>query len=330
MSTRVLMTLGLAEIAIIIALSAWGLASPGAGGINLASFNPGNAGGFHGLYLGVTFALLSLTGWEAAAPVAEETENPRRNVPRAVIYAVVIMGLFFVFCSWGLLVGWGTDHASTFATSEQLPAFVLGKHFWGDAWVIVLIAIVNSTFALCLAASTVATRMFYAMARAGAMPAALGKLHPTYKTPVNAVFLLLVVSVALGLFLGFQTGTANEYFMMGLVFVLVTSWTYIMASIGAFRFFYRERRAEFNPVLHVVFPLVGSGALLWVCYKSLSPLPAAPVRYAPIITGAWLILGLGVLGAMRLRGKETWLLEAGRAAHEHIETPSELSHRPII
>jgi amino acid transporter len=125
MSARVLLTLGVLEILIVLALSISGLVSPGAGGINLASFNPGGGGGFHGLYLGVTFGLLSLTGWEAAAPVAEETENPRRNVPRALVYSVIIMGVFFIFCSWGLLVGWGTNHVSTFATSTQLPALSL-------------------------------------------------------------------------------------------------------------------------------------------------------------------------------------------------------------
>ena len=329
-SARVLLSLGLAEIAIIVALSVWGLVSPGRGGINLSSFNPGSAGNFHGLYLGVTFALLSLTGWEAAAPVAEETENPRRNIPRAILYSVLIMGLFFVFCAWGLLIGWGTDNVSTFATSAQLPAFVLGKHFWGDAWILVLLAIVNSTFALCLAASTVSTRMFYAMARVGALPASLAKLHPKYKTPVNAVGLMLVLSVCLGLFLGFRTGTQNEYFMMGLVFVLAASWAYVMACLGTFRMFRRERPAEFNPILHVAFPIVGTLALAWVVYKSLVPLPAAPVRYAPFIFLGWLAIGIVLLIVMRLRGREAWLLQAGKAASEHVETPAELAHRPII
>lgn len=330
MSARVLLTLGVLEILIVIALSISGLVSPGAGGINLTSFNPGDAGGFHGLYLGVTFGLLSLTGWEAAAPVAEETENPRRNVPRALLYSVTIMGVFFIFCSWGLLVGWGTNHVSTFATSTQLPAFVLGKQFWGGAWIIVLLAIINSTFAICLSSATVATRMIYAMARAGALPRTLAKLHPTHKTPVNAVGLLLVVSVTVGLFLGLRTGTQNEYFMMGLVFVLATTWAYVMANIGNFRYFYRERRSEFNWFLHLVCPIIGTAAIAWVVYKSLVPLPAAPVKYAPIIVGVWLLIGLSVLAVMRFRGREQWLLEAGKAVHEHAETPAELAHRPVI
>jgi amino acid transporter len=330
MSARVLFTLGVLEILIVIALSVSGLVDPGAGGVNLSSFDPGNAGGFHGLYLGVTFGLLSLTGWEASAPVAEETENPRRNVPRALLYAVVIMGVFFIFTSWGLLVGWGTNHVSSFATSSQLPAFVLGKRFRGDAWIFVLLAIINSTFAICLSSATVATRMIFAMSRAGALPARLGKLHPQHRTPVNAVFLLLGVSVAVGLFLGWRTGTQNEYFMMGTVFVLATTWAYVMANIGNFRYFFRERRSEFNWFLHLVCPIIGTAAIAWVVYKSLVPLPAAPVRYAPIIVGVWLVLGLGVLVVMRLRGKEQWLLEAGKAVSEHAETPAELAQRPVI
>jgi amino acid transporter len=103
-----------------------------------------------------------------------------------------------------------------------------------------------------------------------------------------------------------------------------------MANIGNFRYFYRERRSEFNWFLHLVCPIIGTVAIAWVVYKSLVPLPAAPVKYAPIIVVVWLVLGLGVLVVMRLRGKEQWLLEAGKAVHEHAETPAELAHRPVI
>jgi amino acid transporter len=329
-AARFLMALGLLEILIILALSISGLVDAGPGGVNFSSFNPGNAPSFHGLYLGVVFSLLALTGWEAAAPVAEETENPRRNVPRAVMYSVVLMGLFFTFCAWGLIVGWGTSDVKGFGSAGELPAFILGRHYWGGAWIIVLIAIVNSTLALCTAASIVSTRMWFAMARSGALPAPLAKLHPTFKTPVNAVLLLAIISVPLGLFLGFRVGTQNEYFMMGLVFVLAASWSYIMGNIGVFRFYRREHRDEFRPLLHLVFPLVSTVALVWVVYKSLVPLPAAPVRYAPMIAGSWFALGLVVLFLMNRFGKEEWLLKAGDAAQEHVETPAELALRPTI
>jgi hypothetical protein len=52
--------------------------------------------------------------------------------------------------------------------------------------------------------------------------------------------------------------------------------------------------------------VLSSVALLWVAYKSLDPLPAAPVRYAPIVAGLWLVFGLLTLWALRRSGREEW------------------------
>jgi hypothetical protein len=47
-------------------------------------------------------------------------------------------------------------------------------------------------------------------------------------------------------------------------------------------------------------------ALVWVAYKSLNPLPAAPVRYAPIVAGLWLVFGLLVLWTLQRSGRDRW------------------------
>jgi amino acid transporter len=143
------------------------------------------------------------------------------------------------------------------------------------------------------------------------------------------------VGPAVGLFFSVQylaslSGVAVPFAFLVVVFVLATTWTYVMADIGNFRYFYRERHSEFNWFLHLACPIIGTAAIAWVVYKSLVPLPAAPVKYAPIIVGAWVVLGLCVLAVMRFRGREEWLLPAGKAAQEHVETAGELSHRPVI
>jgi hypothetical protein len=76
--------------------------------------------------------------------------------------------------------------------------------------------------------------------------------------------------------------------------------------------------------------LLGTAALFFVGYNSLSPWPAPPAGYAPWAVGAWLLLGILVLIRMRLAGKEDWLLKAGEVAHERPETLAEAKHRHLI
>ena len=82
------------------------------------------------------------------------------------------------------------------------------------------------------------------------------------------------------------------------------------------RYYWTERRSEFNPLLHGVFPLFSTIALIYVGYKSIVPLPSMPVGAAPYLVGVWLVAGAVLVGVMSRTGKEEWLVKAGEAAHE--------------
>ena len=85
LSVNLLVLLGVFEIAVCLALGVWGLFDAGKGGVSLDWLNPGNAPSAHGFFLGVVFAIFAISGWDAAVPLAEESEDPRRNVPCGVI-----------------------------------------------------------------------------------------------------------------------------------------------------------------------------------------------------------------------------------------------------
>ncbi|MGH3994800.1 MAG: APC family permease, partial [Pseudonocardiaceae bacterium] len=175
-SARALLILGMAEIAVVLLLALWGVADPGPGGLNFESFDPGNTTA-NGLWFAVVFSVFALTGWESAAPLAEETSDPRRNLPRALLGSVLIMGLLFTLCAWGLILGWGTDDIDGLVASETLPAFVLAQDAWGALWWAVPLALLNSAIAVSIASMNVSTRMWFSMARVGALPATLARLH---------------------------------------------------------------------------------------------------------------------------------------------------------
>jgi amino acid transporter len=189
---------------------------------------------------------------------------------------------------------------------------VLAHRFWCDAWVILLFAFLNSVIAVCLATANASTRMWYRMARTGSFPKALAKVDPRYKTPVNAILVQLAISLAVGIGVGAAYGPQVAFgFVDGLVLILAVGSVYIMSNLAVFMFYRREHRAEFNPVLHVVFPLISSAALIYAVYKSFQPPPPSPYKWAPVIDGVWLLIGVAILLVMRARGREEWLQRAG-------------------
>lgn len=305
-SGKTLMVFSIIEMIIVVALSLSGLISPGPGGVSLSGFSPGSSTNLNGFYLAVVFSIFAFTGWESAAAVAEETRNPRWAIPRALVWSVVVLGVFYVFCAWGLQIGWGTQHLTGLASSSENPAFIVAHRVWGGAWFLALLALLNSGVAVCIACTTDSTRNWYAMARSGAFPSWMNHVHPTHHTPSRAVLAqgLLALAVALGV--GAWIGADQSFFVLGLVGTLAYVVVYLLGNVGVVRFFRTTQRAVYNPVLHLVFPVLSSVALLWVAYKSLDPLPAAPVRYAPIVAGLWLVFGLLTLWALRRSGREEW------------------------
>lgn len=327
-STEIVIVLGILETLIVLALAISGFADPGKGGINLHWINPGNAPSGHALFLGVVFAIFAISGWDAAAPTAEESEDPKRNVPRGVIGCIVILGAFLFFVSWGQTAGWGTNDIKGFTGSSELPAFVLGHKYWGGAWIIVLIALLNSAIAVAIATTNAATRFIYGMARTGVLPRQLTRVHPRYRTPTGAIAFQTIANIGLGLILPLGVGVANVYNITGTWFTFALAPVYAAANIGLFVYVRRHHPDEFNAFKHALVPLIGTVALGFVVYYSLNPLPAWPIKLAPLVVVLWLALGVVMLFAMIASGRESLLARAGDAVAERMESPEERAARP--
>jgi len=310
------------EILIVLALSVSAVLSPGPGGINATPFDPGRSVSTNGLFLAVVFTIFAFAGFESVAPLAEESTDPRRTIPRAIVISLLISGAFYVFTGWALLTGWGTDNIDGFVKSAENPVFVLAHRLWGGAWIIVLLAVVNSILAIGIAATNAGTRVLYAMGRSGSLPQWRAKVHPRYRTPVNTIFFQMGLTLGVRLGLGLAYGPASLFFTVGLAVTLSLMLFYIAGNVGVFLYYWRSRRDEFNPFLHAVFPLLSSVALIVVGYKSLRPLPPSPTRYGALIAAVWLLAGAVVLVIMRLRGRERWLHNAGRTFEEQEPAPA--------
>ena len=169
-SADVGVVLGAIEITVFVLLSLWLIVSAGSGN-TAATFNPASSsesgpvlGSWQGILHGMIFAFLAFIGFESSAPLAEEAINPRRTVPRAIVLAAVSIGIFYVFCSYAGVVGWGINNLGTY-TSNPDPWGTMATRVWGEFAFIAIFAILNSALANSNAGVNAATRVLYAMGR---------------------------------------------------------------------------------------------------------------------------------------------------------------------
>jgi amino acid transporter len=314
--------LGAAEMAIVLALAITGFANPGPGGVTLGVFNFGNKLALSGFALAVVLSVQGLTGWEAAAPLAEETRDPKRNVPRSVVISIILLGCFLVFTFWGVISGFGPRAVNSLINSPVLPGLALADRHWSSVWWLVMAAFLSSTVAVCIATANVGTRMWYGMGRSGSFPKAFARVHPVHKTPVTAIFAQLCLALGSGLIFGAWFGADVSFFFVdGLILVLGVGFVYVIANIAVIRYYLTERRAEFNVFKHIVFPVVSTAVLIYAVLVSFQPVctttcPASPYNWAPVVDGGWLVLGLLVLVWYRSQGREDWIRNAGNALGE--------------
>lgn len=312
LSTEAGVLLGIFEIAVFLALAIWMILS-NVDDLTLQTFNPQNneVGTFEGTFKGMVFAILAFIGFEAAAPLGEEARDPRRTIPRAVVGSAIIVGLFYVITSYAWVIGTGFDNFTEETLAQANPWRELGEIFWAGGWVLIFLAIINSAIANANAGVNAATRVIYAMGRNGVLPRIFARTHPTHKTPHVAIIAQTIFGVAMALLFGWKWGPLTGFVVMATALTILVILVYITVCIASIVFYWRERRSEFNPWLHGVFPVLGAAAFLAPLYYQYRPLPDYPMRYANWFALIWLGLGVVVTAWMWSTRKEA-LENAGK------------------
>ena len=144
LSMRTTAMFGGVEMLIMLALAITFLVHPGHGSLFSAPLQPNNAPNhYEGILAGMVFSVLALSGFEAPAPLAQETKRPGKFIGRAVMLSLVLIGIFYIFTSYASAIGWGTGNMAAFASNAN-PYYALGHSLWGVGWWFIFIAIINS------------------------------------------------------------------------------------------------------------------------------------------------------------------------------------------
>ena len=244
--------------------------------------------GFTGLAAAFPLGIYLFIGWENSAALAEETNNPRRNVPRAVFISVALMAFTYLLVAYSTVSGFGYNENAL--TGAAIPFISVSHDVATWLTFVAYLAGLTSTLGVLIAAVNSQCRLIFNAGREGLLPRWIGYVHPVRRTPVNAIITFVgfagavTLVWALGHWIGGHSNSLSalnfffESSTMGTILILVV---YFLANL-ALPFYYRKYRpAEFNILKHIVLPVLGMVAIAVPVYYLVKPGQSQPYNWFP-------------------------------------------------
>lgn len=228
--------------------------------VDIDNWTPFMPNGFGGVMAGVSAVFFAYIGFDAVSTLAEESKNPQRDLPRGMIWSLVICTVVYIVLA---LVLTGMVRSDQLGVSDPL-AFVFDQR--GIKWMLFLVSIaaVVAMTSVLLVFQLGQPRIWMSMSRDGLMPGRFASIHPRYKTPGFS-------TIVTGLVVGIPIFFTDENFILDFTsigtlfaFVLVCGGVLLLprreSTPGRFHLPYVNGRL-WAPVL-----LIGTAMLLehWV------------------------------------------------------------------
>jgi amino acid transporter len=298
LGARLLGVLLVAEALILLVMAVAIVAKGGASGLDLASFKPSAlTGPGMAAILGLSFA--AFMGFESTAIYRSEARDPERTVPRATYIAVGFMAVFYCFIAWTAVQAFGAAEVQGAAAADLPGMFFTIITTYVGSWAATLmhLLVITSVVASQIAFHNAVTRYALALSAEGALPAALGRIHPRHSSPTTAGLVQSVLAVVV--VVAFAVAGADPFTGLlvwvntpGVVGILILQ---ILTAVAVVVFFVRDRNLDRRVVT------IGAGAVAAVLLSAGTYLL---IKNIDLLTGTkstwnWVVLGLvpGVLAA---------------------------------
>jgi amino acid transporter len=286
--------------------------------LSLTGVKPG------GILVGVVLAIFAFVGFESAGSLGVESRNSFRNVPRAILWSCLIVGLFYVVVSYSQIYGFQNVKGGILGSTAPLPDLASDTGIGFFAYILD-IGIVCSMFACTLACINAGSRLLYSMARDGMGHPTMGNCHRVRNTPHIAIAVAAVPMIAIPIVTTILNQAAvNATGWVGTVATFGFMLGYALVGIGAPIFL---RRAGVPASLAWVLGLLGAAIMVFVFWANwlpqtipghLFPALTGPYRWLPYIFLVWTAIGI-VYYAIWQRRNPARAAEVGNNYH----TPEE-------
>jgi amino acid transporter len=299
LTTRLQLTLSALAVIPLLILAIAIIAQGGDSGNTLAAFNPASAPAVPtsvpaaGIFPGVLFAILLYVGFEMSAALGEETRDPRRSIPRAIIWTVIITGLFYLLMIYAQDIGFGLANSAQWA-SDPAPLDTLATRYVGS-WLAVLVDIAVLFDALVVMSAFMATtsRGMFALARHDLLPSPLMRISLRYRTPLGGIITVSVVALLILVITTITTASVatsvlTVFGIMSTVGSLLIELIYIGLCLAAIRLLLQDPSKWWRWLILLVAVVTPILAI----YGSVVPFPAWPQNLGIFISLAVIALSL--------------------------------------
>jgi APA family basic amino acid/polyamine antiporter len=244
--------------------------------------------GWGGVLGGAAIVFFAFIGFDAVSTTAQEAKNPKRDMPIGILGSLAVCTVLYILFGHVLT---GVAHWSEFATAgkEASVSYVIKTYMSGYEWLgtSVTLAILAGFSSVILVMLMGQSRVFYSMSQDGLIPKAFGELHPKYKTPFKANWILFIF---VGAFASFVPGSiAGDLTSFGTLFAFVL----VCIGILLMRKTNPELARPFKTPLVPLVPVLG----ILVCTAMIIALDAFTLKAAVV----WMLVGLVVYFAYSRR-----------------------------
>lgn len=183
--------------------------------VNANNWTPFAPNGFGGVMRGVSDVFFAYIGFDAISTTAEECRNPQRDLPRGMMWALIICTVLYILVA---LVLTGMVHYSQLNVGDFLAAAFAARGLDWFSGVIALSAVIATT-SVMLVFQLGQPRIWMSMSRDGLLPPRFSKLHPRYRTPA---FSTVITGVLVGVpALVLDSGLVTDLTSIGTLFAFV-------------------------------------------------------------------------------------------------------------
>ncbi len=252
-----------------------------------------------GVIFAIVLAILGFVGFEGAAALGEESDDPFRAIPRAIRGGAFFAGILYIFATYSQVAAF-KGGASALAKSGSPMDDLASQYGLSSVEPLLNLGFAASFLAVVMACVTVGARLLFSWGNEGLTSSWFGKAHPKHRTPANSIYFiapLVAIPTVWVLASGVAPLAATTY--IDTVGVFGYMLAYIIVCLGA-PLFLKKINVVGVAKLWII-GILGAASLAYVFYRNIIPVPAPPMNKLPYYFIGFMVIGLVWFSFLKVR-----------------------------